>query len=217
MIEPQTTGYLALPTASRGLGVLVLHAWWGLTGFVRQVCDRLAGEGFCALAPDLYHGATAATIDEAKKLRNHMDREAAQAEIGAALDGLLRHPAVQGAHVAVMGFSLGANYALWLADRRPKDVAAVVVFYGTSGIRFRKAQAAFLGHFAEQDPYEPRDSVQQLEDRLRSAGRDVSFHVYPGTGHWFFEQDRPDAYDAGAAGLAWQRTIAFLSATLGEQ
>jgi carboxymethylenebutenolidase len=207
---------LAVQDKGSGPGVLVLHAWWGLNDFMRQVCERLAGEGYVALAPDLYHGKVATTIAEAEKLGGQLDADAAraQAEIAAALDRLLHLPATEGERTGVIGFSLGAYYALWLADHRPEDVAALVVFYGTSGDLFQKMQAACQGHFAERDPFEPPEGVQQVYERLRAAGRDVTFYTYPGTGHWFFEQDRPDAYDPEAAELAWQRTVEFLQKTL---
>jgi carboxymethylenebutenolidase len=207
--------YTALPAGGSGPGVLVLHAWWGLNDFIRQLCDRLAGEGYVALAPDLYHGEIARTIPEAEKLRDQMDANTAQAEAEAqaALDTLLHLPATRGQRVATLGFSLGAYFALWLADQRPDDVAAVVVFYGTAG-ELSEIKAACLGHFAENDPYESPEWAQQLYDGLKAAGLDVTFYTYPGTGHWFFEADRPDTYDPQAAGLAWQRTLEFLSRTL---
>ena len=68
----------------------------------------------------------------------------------------------------------------------------------------------YLGHFAENDEFEPQTEVDALEDALRQAGRLVTFYRYPGTGHWFFEPDRTDAFDAAAAELAWDRTLAFL-------
>jgi dienelactone hydrolase len=99
-----------------------------------------------------------------------------------------------------------------------KDIGAVVVFYGNeAGIEeddFARSQAAFLGHFAETDEWEPAVDVQQTEQRLRAAGRPVTFHFYPNVGHWFAEADRPDAFDAEAAELAWQRTVDFLQARL---
>jgi carboxymethylenebutenolidase len=75
----------------------------------------------------------------------------------------------------------------------------------------QKTQAAILGHFAEEDEWEPpADETRRVQEELRGAGMDVTFHIYPGTGHWFFEENRPDAYNAGAAQLAWERTLEFL-------
>ena len=208
--------YLAVPEVGAGAGVLVLHAWWGLTSVFTDVCDRLAAEGFVALAPSLYAGeATAATIAEAEILRDEHDRAAADVEaiVRAAVDQLRGLPAVTGAQIGVIGFSLGAYWALHLSQVRPDDVNAVVVIYGTDDGDYRTAQAAYLGHFAEDDAFEPVEAVRALEARIRAEGREVTFHVYPGTGHWFVEPDRPE-YDAAAADLVWERTLAFLNARL---
>jgi carboxymethylenebutenolidase len=177
------------------------------------VCDRLAAAGFVALAPSLYAGdATATNITEAETLRDTHD-EAGEAEpvAQAAVDLLLAFPEVIGTQIGVIGFSLGAYWALHLSQVRADVVSAVVVFYGTDDGDYRTARAAYLGHFAEHDDYEPVQAVRVLEEKIRAAGRDVSFHVYPGTGHWFFEPNQPEAYDPPAAELAWERTLAFLT------
>ncbi len=108
------------------------------------------------------------------------------------------------------GFSFGAAYALWAPSERDRLVATVV-YYGTYIDDFvSKSKAPVLGHFAEQDEFEPDEGVRELEQALRDAGRDVTIHRYPGTGHWFAEPSR-DAYDADAAELAFGRTLEFLS------
>ena len=209
--------YLAVPERGAGPGVLVLHAWWGLTSVFTDVCDRLAAEGFVALAPSLYaDGATAATIAEAEVLRDAHDEAAAEVEavVRAAVERLRGLPAVTGAQIGVIGFSLGAYWALQLSQVRPDDVSAVVTIYGTDDGDYRTARAAYLGHFAEDDDYEPLEAVRALEAKIRAAGCEVTFHVYPGTGHWFVEPNRPDVYDAAAAELVWERTRAFLKAQL---
>jgi carboxymethylenebutenolidase len=207
----RSLGYLALPDGGVGSAVLLLHAWWGLTPFFRAVCERLAGQGFVTLAPDLYHGATAATSEGAKQLRSGLDDEQANAEIQAAVKCLQRHPGVSGASVGVVGFSLGGYLALRLARHVGSAVAAVVVFYATEGGRFDTAQGAFLGHFAASDGCwaGPR-AMHSLYERLWAAGCEAEFYVYPDTVHAFFEQDRPGAYHPQAAELAWRRTVAFL-------
>jgi len=105
-----------------------------------------------------------------------------------------------------------------LAKEIPGDLGAVVLFYGTREGNyergFAESKAAFLGHFAETDEFESPASVQELEKLLGTNGRDVTFYTYPGTSHWFFEKDRPDAYDSKAADVAWQRTVSFLKAHL---
>jgi carboxymethylenebutenolidase len=208
--------YVAVPAAGAGPGVLVLHAWWGLTSAFTDVCDRLAAAGYVALAPSLFPGgATAATIAEAEALLAAYD-EATVVEpaVQAAVEQLRGLPAVSGAQIGVIGFSLGAYWALHLSQVRPDDVGAVVTIYGTDDGDYRTARAAYLGHFAEHDDYEPLEAVRALEERIRAAGCEATFHIYPGTGHWFVESNRPDAYDAAAAELVWERTLAFLEARL---
>lgn len=211
----QAGGYLALPSSGEGPGVLVLHAWWGLKPFIKEVCDRLAAEGFVALAPDLYEGRTADTIEQAEALLEQNDQAAMEAATKGSLAYLRAHPAVRGEQVGVMGFSMGAAWALLLATAfEPEAVGVVVLFYGNYsdlGVdEYAQSGAAFLGHFADDDPYESLEDVRQTEAAMRQAGRAVTFHVYEGVGHWFFEADRPDAYDVATAELAWQRTLAFL-------
>ena len=210
------SGYLAVPEHGSGRGVVVLHAWWGLTEPFRQVCDRLAEAGFVAFAPDLYHGKTAATVEEAQALGAALDQdvERVRGDIAGAVQVLRHHDATRLANgrgkLALVGFSLGGAYALHLSVTLAEQFAAVVTFYASyPGLDYSGAQAAYLCHFAEEDPFEPAESVAQMEQELQAAGRPVTAHTYPGTTHWFFEANRPE-YDAQAARLAWERTIAFL-------
>lgn len=198
--------YLAVPEQGSGPGVLVLHAWWGLNDIFKQVCDRLASEGFMALAPDLYHGKITTSIEEAEKLATaHIESEEVAQDLAASIDYLLKQPGRHGQALGAVGFSLGGFWALGLQDQ----VAALVSFYGTTSPAMVKAEADVLGHFAEHDDFEPVEQVRQFEEALRSAGKQTSFFTYPGTHHWFFEENRPE-YDAEAARLAWERTTAFL-------
>lgn len=210
MSAMQPDGYLALPPTGTGKGVLVLHAWWGLNATIKAFCERLATAGYVAFAPDLYHGQVASTIAEAETLRDALDGKGKQTrdDLAAALT-LLKERA-DAATVAVIGFSLGASYALDLSVADPATIRAVVIFYGTCPGDYSRAQASYLGHFAEADEFEPAAAVNQLEESLLQAGRPVAFYTYSGTGHWFCEPDRVEAYNQEAAELAWERTLAFL-------
>jgi carboxymethylenebutenolidase len=207
------TGYLALPDGGTGPGVLVLHAWWGLTPFFQSVCDRLAAEGFVALAPDLFAGQLAESVAEAEALLAEAPPDDLAHLSRSSLQTLRDLPATPDAPVGVLGFSMGASLALWLSARAPETVGATAVFYGAQDIDFVGATSAYLGHFADVDPYVDDDDLTLLEADLHLLGLAPVFHRYPGTGHWFFEEDRP-AFDAGAAALAWTRTIEFFRATL---
>ena len=208
------SGYLALPPYNSGQGVLVLHAWWGLNEFFVELCDRLASKGYVVLAPDFYGGAVATTPAEAEALMHASDSEATQQKALAALDFLRNYPTVQGKTVGVLGCSLGASWALQLSTLRPEQVGAAVLFYGVDNADFAAARCAYQGHFAENDEWDSVEQATLMADGMRAAGREVEFHVYPGVGHWFFEADRPDAYNAEAAELAWERTLTFLDQRL---
>jgi carboxymethylenebutenolidase len=212
MTQAQPQGFLALPPTGSGPGVLVLHAWWGLNEPIKAVCSRLAESGFVAFAPDLYHGQVADTIPAAEALGQALDANylQAKAEIAHAARFLSARAGGAGRGLAVIGFSLGAYYALDLAAAEPELIHSVVLFYGTGGGDFSRSRAAYLGHFAGDDPYEPQANVDELETYLKSMGRLVTFYRYSGAGHWFFEPDRPQAYNPQAASLAWERTLAFL-------
>ena len=215
MVEDTTAqGYLALPASGSGAGVLVLHAWWGLNDTFKGVCDRLAAEGYVAFAPDRYDGRVATTIEEAEALVGGIDHAATPRRMGAAADFLRQHPATTGTGIGVVGFSMGAMWAARLAaELRPDDVEAVVLFYGVASdldtATYSASHAAFQGHFAPGDEWATDEEVRDAEAAIREAAHWFHLYRYAGTKHWFFEPDRPE-YDAEAADLAWQRSVAFL-------
>jgi carboxymethylenebutenolidase len=175
----------------------------------------LAKEGFFVLAPDLYHGATAATVDQAKKLRSKLKQVTVAAEITQAATRLRALCAPGKKKIGVVGFSLGGYWALWLADQKASPAVATVVFYGTRNGDYAASHSAYQFHLAENDAYAAASAVKKLQKALAAAGREAEFHTYASTTHWFFEKDRPDAYRAGAAQLAWARAVGFLHAHLG--
>lgn len=213
--DQEARAYLAAPEQG-GAGVLVLHAWWGLNPFYKSLCDRFAEAGFVALAPDMFGGQVATTIEEAERLSKMGDAGPTPQIVRAAADALLAQPGRTGATIGIVGFSFGAWYAAQLAAETPDEVAAVVLYYGAVDGDFARSRAAYLAHIGELDNYEPLEYVRQMEQAIRDAGREFTLHVYPQTGHWFVEEDRPDAYQPEAAALAWERTIAFLQETLGD-
>jgi carboxymethylenebutenolidase len=193
-----------------GPGVLVLHAWWGLKPFFKQVCDRLAEQGFTAFAPDLRDGQIAKTIDEAKELMQKSDEQAAGDIAMAAKDYLL---SLTKDKIGVMGYSMGAWWSMVAAMNDPENVAATVLFYGIGDGDFSRLKSNVLGHYSDQDEWEPLDGVRGMEKNLKEAGVDATLHIYPGVAHWFVEEDRPE-YDPAAASLAWDRTLDFLKKNL---
>jgi carboxymethylenebutenolidase len=170
----------------------------------------LAKEGYAVLGFDPYDGQVATTIEEAKRLRRSMDRKVINQELKSAVADLREHT---GQKIGVLGFSMGANLALWTMDNCSQDVGATVLYYGTSGGRFRRTKSAVLGHFAERDPYARAEQVSALRSRLQSQNIPHAVYVYSGAQHWFMEDGRPE-YDPESASLAWERSIKFLHSSL---
>jgi carboxymethylenebutenolidase len=159
----------------------------------------------------MFDGKVETTVEGAEKTADAADQAVVSSVVLAAVDWL----AARAAPAAALGFSYGAAWAIWAPTRRP-DLAATVVYYGTwTGSVIDGAKVPVLGHFAQNDPYESEDGVAAFEDALRKAGRETEIHRYPGTGHWFAEPSRKDAYDPLAAEVAFGRTLAFLRARLG--
>ncbi len=215
MHHPELDGFLTLPSTGKGQGVLVLHAWWGLNDTIKTICNRLAMAGFTAFAPDLYHGQLTDQIADAETLSSALFADLAQVrtDLAEATSFLLELTNAEDEHLAVIGFSLGAFFALDLTVTTPKNYRSAVIYYGTRPGTYDGSQAAYLGHFAEMDKYEPTTEVDNLENALKQADRPVNFYHYKNTGHWFSEPDRSEAYNPAAAQQAWDRTLKFLSSS----
>ena len=207
-----TTAYVADAAGDDAPGVVLYHAWWGLNDDVKAFADQLADAGFFVVAPDLYRGAITAEIEEAKQLTRSVDEADADAIALAAIDRLADRPNAP-SRIGAVGFSFGAHWAMWSAAQR-EAVGASVVYYGTTGGPFlAESRIPVQGHFAADDPFEGPDDIAAFKGALRDAGRDVTIHLYPATGHWFAEPSR-DAYRREAAEQALERTVAFLRENL---
>jgi carboxymethylenebutenolidase len=165
-----------------------------------------------ALAPDYYQGRIANTIDEAKVLQEEAegDMEAMGSMIKATRDHLASLQT--GGPIGILGFSMGTDWAVITAANDP-DVAATVLFYGGWTTDFSQMRSRVLIQYAETDEWFPLGQAREMEQSMKAAGVDVTFHLYPGTAHWFMEEDRPE-YDPAAASLAWELTFEFLKQSL---
>lgn len=215
-------GYLAPAKEGAGPGVVVVQEWWGLVDQIRRVCDRLSDEGFTALAPDLYHGAIAKhdEMDKAAELMNSLPPDRAGRDMGGAVDYLLKHEAVRGRAVGVVGFCMGGMLTWILAANGGDRVGAGVAYYGypsgDSEPDWSTLTAPMLVHLAENDDFFAPGGFEPLEQKLKGMGKEVTAHVYPGTGHAFGnEDDALGTYDAEAERQAWVRTLEFLRKHLG--
>ena len=208
-------GYLATPVQGAAPGIIVVQEWWGLNSQIKGVCDRLAGEGFTALAPDLYH----AEMDRAAELLNRMPVDRAARDMSGAVDYLAGHDAVRGDGVGALGFCMGGNLVLLLAAKRPDKVTAVVSYYGVvpnpDELDVAGVTAAVQGHYATSDGFMPTEAARGVEQRLNDAGADCQFHYYD-AGHAFANEENPiGTYHEEHARTAWVRTLEFLRARLG--
>ena len=209
-------GYLALPPEGTGPGLVVLQEYWGLVDHIKSLCDRFAAAGFVALAPDLYHGEVARSPDAAGKLLMALNIAEAGKELRGAGSFLHAHPAVEPKAIGVLGFCMGGQLALFAAQEYGDQFAAAVDFYGIHPkveIDPARIKVPVLAHFGARDQGVPAAAGAQLAARIRRAGGQCEEYVYD-AGHAFFNDGRPEVYDAACAALAWTRTVEFLRRTL---
>lgn len=194
-------------------GVIVIQEWWGLNDQIRSVADRLATAGYTALAPDLYRGRLASTADEANHMMTGLDFVDATHQD---LRGAAAHLAALCPKVGVMGFCMGGALTVSAAVHVP-GLSAAVCFYGIPPAELAdpaRIAVPFMGHFATRDGWCTPQAAASLEATLRGAGQSPEIHHYDAE-HAFFNQRRPEVYDAACADLAWSRTLDFLQRQLG--
>jgi carboxymethylenebutenolidase len=211
-------GYLAVPTSGRGPGVVVIQEWWGLTDHIADIADRLALEGFVALAPDLYGGTVAHDAEEAGELMSALPVDRAARDLAGAVDFLLGHEAVTSDSVGAIGFCMGGGFVLQLAAQQGDKVGAAVPFYGVGPAvpdQYASLTAAVQGHYGEADAFYPVEQAKAQESQIRSeSGAEVEFFYYP-AGHAFHnDQDLLGTFDADSAATAWARRVEFRHAHL---
>jgi carboxymethylenebutenolidase len=212
-------GYLALPEAGRGAGVIVIQEWWGLVDHIKDLADRFAAEGFVALAPDFFHGASTDEPDEAQRLLMGLAMDRAAKDIQGAAQYLAGRKEVAGTRVGVVGFCMGGSLALWsgaLAD----EVKVAVGFYPP--IPWEKmsptwgnyANKSAMIHASEEDGTSKADGIQAAVKGIQEAGGDVEVYDYPGSSHAFFNDQRPEVYSKEQSEQAWRRTLDLLKSRL---
>lgn len=217
--DGEAHGYLATPESGSGPGVIVIQEWWGLTDHIKETADRLASEGFVALAPDLYGGRTTHDSDEAGQMMQELPVDEAAEDLSGAVDFLLDHEDVTSEQVGAVGFCMGGGFVLVLAAKEGERIGAAVPYYGVGGydqVDLSQITAPVLGHFGSQDDFAPPEQVDQLEEALADAQGEVEIRRYEGAGHAFFnDRDHMDTYDEQLAEATWASTIEFLREHLG--
>jgi carboxymethylenebutenolidase len=211
------SGYLALPGgAGPWPGVVVIQEWWGLDDHIKSIADRFTGEGFAALAPDLYNGQVATEPDEARKLRMALVWDEALAVIQRAVNYLVGQSQVSPKKVGVVGFCMGGGLT-WHAAAKLAHVGAAAPFYG-GGPEMTDEEVARIGApvlaiFGELDQGVSPQVANQRAAQMNKAGVKHETVIYPGAHHAFFNDTRA-AYNPKAAADAWLRTINFFRGAL---
>ena len=210
-------GYLAAPASGHGPGTIVMQEWWGLDEHIRSVCDRLAADGFFALAPDLFRGETTTQPSEAEQKMMALSMDQAEQDMCGAAEFLASQPGFEGSGVGSIGFCLGGGLSIWAAATCPRITAAVTYYYVMPHGKpdFTKVKGPVLGHFGTADAFVPVDDAKALEAELRDAGVEVGFEFYEGAGHAFFnDTNRLGTYDQAMADASWTTTVGFLRSAL---
>ena len=211
------SGYLSKPESGKGPGVIVIQEWWGLVDHIKDVTDRFAREGFVAFAPDLYHGKTARSPDEAGKLFMALNIDRAEKDLRGAIKFVLAQKETGKEKVGTVGFCMGGQLSLYAACANA-NVGACVNFYGIHPNvhpNIAGLQAPVLGFFAEKDGSVTPEAARKLEAQLKGAGKQTEFHIYPGVSHAFFNDTRAEVYNKVYAKESWERMLRFFREHLG--
>lgn len=212
------SGFLALPTGGEAKkpALIVIQEWWGVDDWIREQASRFAGQGYVALAPDLYRGRVAKSPEEAHELMRGMPEDRAMADLKASIDYLSSRPDVDPNRIGVIGWCMGGGYALALATADPR-VKGTVINYGrlvTDADAITKISAPILGNFGSADRGIPAEDVKKFGADLTKYGKLGDIKIYEGAGHAFMNPNNEQGYDAAAAQDAWKRIDSFFERTL---
>lgn len=229
-------GFLAAPELAACPGVVLIHDVWGLSDHARDLAQRLCGEGFAVLALDLYRRLDEFTIDDPGAWMRALSDPQVLGDVQAAVDFLAAQPISAGQRIGVIGFCMGGMYAL-MAAASCTGLSASVPFYGLLSHRHgilhsesgldptlkpreplevaRDLRCATLAFYGDRDEFVPMSDINSLEDRFEQSPRSAQVVIYPGAGHAFMNDTRPDAHRPADAADAWRRMVAFLAEQLG--
>jgi carboxymethylenebutenolidase len=216
--------YLARPPKKKTApAVLVIHEVFGLNDHIKSIADRIAHEGYVALAPNFFVRAAltppASNTNDMQSIRraaSSIPIEAAIKDMQAALDYLKADKGVKQTRLASIGFCMGGGFSYQIATHT-HDLAGAVIFYGRTPVELvPQVSCPLLASFGGKDTGIPPAQVQAWIDALQKAGKTVDAKIYPDAGHGFFNDTRPTAYNAEAAADAWQRVLKFFHERLGK-
>jgi carboxymethylenebutenolidase len=211
------SGWLQAPaTPGKHPAILVIQEWWGLDDWIKEDVARFAGQGYVALAVDLYRGRATSDPGEAHELSRGLPEDRAMEDMKAGFDFLAARADVDPARIGIVGWCMGGGYALAFAVAEPR-LRAAVVNYGrlvTAAPKIEAIHAALLGNFAGQDRGIAPADVRAFAEALKADHKDADVKLFDGAKHAFMNPNNKDAYDAVAANEAWARIDAFFARTL---
>jgi carboxymethylenebutenolidase len=211
------SSFLALPeSGGKHAAIIVIHEWWGLNDWVKEQAQKYAGQGYVALAVDLYRGQVATTPDDAHILMRGLPDDRGLRDLEAAFAYLSSRPDVDAKKIGAIGWCMGGGWSIKLAEDQPK-LAAFVVNYGplpTDPAVMAKIQAPMLGNFGAEDKGIPPDSVRAFESAMKAAGKTVDIKIYDGAGHAFQNPNNKAGYRPEATANADKRIDTFLQRCL---
>ena len=197
--------------------LIVIHEWWGLNDWVKEQTEKLAAQGYVALAVDLYRGKVATDPSEAHELMRGLPQDRGIRDMQAAYDYLAARKDVKPGRIGSIGWCMGGGLSLQFAIHQPR-LAACVVNYGslpTDPNDIQQILVPVLGNFGADDKGITPADVQAFEKTMRGLNRRIDVKIYPGAGHAFENPNNTSGYRPEAAADAWKRTLAFLHNALG--
>lgn len=214
----EVSAYLAMPEEKgKYPAVIMIHEWWGLNDWIKEMANALAGEGYVVLAVDLYRGKVASKPDEAGSLMNGLPKDRATMDLKSGYEYLKTLPEVSIAKVGTIGWCMGGSYSLAAAKELGDKVTACVINYGrvsSDKNELSAVKANVLGIFGGQDRGIPVEGVKAFEATLKELGRNVELKIYDDSGHAFMNPNNARGYNKTNAEDAWKRTLEFFKKTL---
>lgn len=204
--------YLALPKDKQAPlpAVIVIHEWYGLNDHIKHWADRLAGEGYAALAVDLYRGTVAKTSEEAMAAMKAVDAAQAKATLHDAFAFVASDDRIKAKKRGCIGWCFGGGWSLKLAIAEP-DLDACVFYYGQpvdDEAELGKIQAPVIAVFGSKDRSIPKEKVDALEASMKKLGKDCRVLRYDA--EHAFANPSGQRYDQKNAAAAWTEARAFL-------
>jgi carboxymethylenebutenolidase len=207
----KTEGFLATPKAfEKYASIIIVHEIWGLVDHIKDVCMRLAREGYVALGVDLFRGKTITNIEDGRKIREQLTEEEILADLNGGHAYLKMLKSVNPKRIGSIGFCMGGGLSLLLACKNP-EIAAAVVFYGRNPTPIdlvKNLRCPVLGNYAGADMVIKDADINLLKETLTKYGKTFDIKTYPGAPHGFFNDTR-ERYRPEAAKDAWKRTLKF--------